>query len=276
MRVQQCSRKTAKINYVKTQDMEKINIKNRKGEKIVVLFERSDNPKGLAFVMHGLSGSKEQPHIATFAQAFKDKGFIVVRFDTTNTYGESDGRYEDATTTNYYEDLEDVISWAKTQDWFIAPFWLAGHSLGGISIILYAEKNPSDVKALAPISTVVSGKLSAEARGDEVMKQWQEKGFEEEKSTSIPGLVKRTPWSHMEDRLKYDVLPEVDKLKMPVLLIVGDKDDSTPLTHQQILFDKLSGPKEIHVIKDAPHTFRTERELEEIKKIMEAWIDKYL
>lgn len=256
--------------------MRKVTINNRKGQKVMVLLEENQKPKGLAFVMHGLSGFKEQPHIATFAEAFKNKGFTVVRFDTTNTYGESYGKYEDATTTNYYEDLVDVISWAKTQRWYQEPFWLAGHSLGGISIILYAEEFPNEVKALAPISTVVSGKLSAEQRGPDKMKQWQERGFEEEESTSIPGLIKRTPWSHMQDRLKYDVLRSVDKLEMPVLLIVGEKDDSTPPAHQQLLFDNLPGKRELHIVKGAPHTFRTTEELLEIKTILETWIDKNL
>lgn len=132
------------IICVKIQIMEKVKIKNRKGQKIVVLLEITDKSKGLAFIMHGLSGFKEQSHIEIFAKAFKNKGISVVRFDTTNTYGESDGKYEDATTTNYYEDLEDVIAWAKNQIWFISPFWLAGHSLGGICITLYAEKYPKD------------------------------------------------------------------------------------------------------------------------------------
>jgi alpha/beta superfamily hydrolase len=66
--------------------------------------------------MHGLSGFKEQDHIVTFAQAFKEKGLTVVRFDTTNTLGESDGKYEGATTINYFEDLEDVIKWAQVRE----------------------------------------------------------------------------------------------------------------------------------------------------------------
>lgn len=80
----------------------------------------------------------------------------------------------------------------------------------------------------------------------------------------------------MEDRLKYDILPDVNKLTMPVLLIVGEKDGGTPLAHQQILFDHLPGSKEIHIIKGAPHTFRTPEELQEMQEIMEKWIDKYL
>ena len=55
--------------------MEKFLIKNRKGQKISVLLELNEKQKGLAFVMHGLSGFKEQDHIKTFADAFKEKGF---------------------------------------------------------------------------------------------------------------------------------------------------------------------------------------------------------
>ncbi|MBU1854623.1 MAG: alpha/beta hydrolase [Nanoarchaeota archaeon] len=81
-------------------------------------------------------------------------------------------------------------------------------------------------------------------------------------------------WSHYEDRLKYDLLEKVYKLTMPVLMIVGNRDESTPLEHQKILFNKLPGKKELHVIKDAPHTFKEKKHLLEIKKIFKNWIRK--
>lgn len=248
--------------------MEKIKIKNRKGQKIVVFLGKTEQPKGLAFVMHGLGGNKEEPHIITFAESFKEAGYTVVRFDTTNTFGESDGKYEDATLTNYYEDLEDVIAWAKEQSWFIKPFVLAGHSFGGISTILYAEKHPDEIKGIAPISTVVSGKLSTESPShSKVLENWEKTGWRVEGKT-------RLPWSHMIDRLKYDVLPEAHKLTMPVLMIVGDKDDSTPPEHQKLLFDQLFGKKELHIIKNASHTFDEPSQRLEIKQIFIRWIEK--
>jgi len=256
---------------------EKFYLKNRQGLKIAVLVEFNNDAKGLAFVMHGLGGFKEQDHIRIFSQAFLEEGCTVVRFDTTNTLGESDGNYEDATTTNYFHDLEDVIVWARKQEWYQQPFWLCGHSLGGIATILYAEEYPERVKGLAPISTVVSGKLSltsARYQGNDVLQGWQETGWKIEKSSSRPGVIKRLKWSHMEDRMKYDVLEEVDNLTMPVLMIVGSEDETTPLKHQQILFDKLPGKKELHIIKDALHTFRDEKQLAEIKTIMVNWIRK--
>jgi uncharacterized protein len=250
--------------------MKKIIIKNRHGLKIVVIVEISNPQKGLVFISHGLSGDKDQRHIQTFAEAFKEERYSVVRFDTTNTFGESDGNYEDATTTNYYEDLEDVINWAKLKDFYQEPFCLVGHSLGGLTTLTYAENYPEKVKGLAPISTVVSGQLSAKARGKERMEKWEKIGWEEELSRK--GIIKRLKWSHMIDRLNYDALSKVNKLTMPVILIVGDKDTSTPLKHQKILFDKLPGKKKLHIIKDGPHTFKDPKHLLEIKQIFKNWI----
>lgn len=246
-------------------------IKNRKSQNIAVVVNEVSSPKGLAFVMHGLSGNKEQPHVQTFAQAFMDNGYTTVLFDTTNTFGESDGNYEDATVTNYYEDLEDVIKWSKSQSWYQEPFCLAGHSLGSFCITYYAENYPNEVKALAPISTMISGKLSVETKR-KFLEEWKRTGWKVEDSSISPDGKKRLKWSHMEDRMKYDLLPNANKLTMPVLLIVGDKDSGTPPQHQRMLYDKLSGKKEIHIIKDAPHTFRKQRHLDEIKVIFDKWI----
>ncbi len=170
-----------------------------------------------------------------------------------------------------------MIKWAGTHEWYQEPFVLAGHSLGSICIALFAENYPGKVKAIAPISTVVSGKLSVEAHErykPEEFKKWQQTGWKEEESRSKPGVLKRLRWSHIEDRLKYDLLPRVSKLTIPILLIVGENDTSTPTEHQKILYDVLPGKKELHVIKGAPHTFRDSAHLAEIKKIFNQWIVK--
>jgi acylglycerol lipase len=250
---------------------------NRHGQKICVITDVTENQKGLVFVMHGLGGFKEQGHMQTFTQAFKEDGFTTVLFDAANTFGESEGNYENATTTNYYEDLCDVIEWSKSQEFYQEPFWLIGHSLGGISTALYAENFPERVKAVAPISTVVSGKLSfgIEAR-KKINENWKETGWIEKASASKPGVIKRLPWSHMEDRLKHDLLEKVDQLTMPILLIVGSEDEGTPPKHQKILFDAIpTENKELHVIEGAEHTFREEEHLKEIKQIIKSWIEKY-
>ncbi|KYK26471.1 hypothetical protein AYK26_04950 [Euryarchaeota archaeon SM23-78] len=252
----------------------KTTIKNRKGQNIVVLVELIKKAKGLAFVMHGLGGFKEEKHIKTFAQAFKDKDYSVVRFDTTNAFGESDGNYKDATTTNYYEDLVDVINWAKTQIWFMKPFCLVGHSLGGLCVTLYAENHPAEVKALAPISTAISRKLLEQRFSKKELKDWKKNGWKNIKSAIRTGMIKRLKWDFMDDLSKHESLEKVHRLKMPVLMIVGQKDVWERPKFQKMLFDKIPRKKEMHIIKGAPHTFVNKRHLNQIKKIFLEWINK--
>ena len=140
--------------------------------------------------------------------------------------------------------------------------------------LLYAQKHFDKVAALAPISTAVSKKLSLETETKESLAKWERTGIQERESASKPGLIKRLKWSYMQDALKYDVLPGAHKLAMPVLLIVGEQDNRTLPAHQKILFDALPGPKEFHVIKGAPHTFREPAHLAQIEKILRAWIQR--
>ena len=105
--------------------------------------------------------------------------------------------------------MEDVIEWAKKQEFYKEPFCLAGHSLGGICTALYAGNHPDKVKALAPISTVISWKLSCEVpKYKEGLKNWEKTGWLVTGSSSKSGLVKKLKWSHVEDRAKYDLLQE--------------------------------------------------------------------
>ena len=85
--------------------------------------------------------------------------------------------------------MKDVIGWAKNQPWYQEPFWLAGHSLGGICTAFFAEKFPEKVKALAPIGTVVSGKLSRELYTPERLADWEQSGWRVTQSKSKPQLV---------------------------------------------------------------------------------------
>ena len=250
--------------------MEKIFIKNRKNKNISVVVEKADNQIGLAFVMHGLGDSKDSDHIRTFVNCFLDNNYTVVSFDTTNTFGESEGVFEDANITNYYEDFEDVINWTKKQDFFQKPFILCGHSLGAICSAFYAENNPEEIKSLAPFSTVINAELSRQTYSKEELIDWEKTGWLTE-DWGAQGKI-RLKWSYMKEKEKYDLLKRVNNLTMPVLMIVGELDNCTPPEQQKVLFDKLPGKKEMHIIEKAPHTFRTKNHLNEIYKIIDNWI----
>lgn len=227
----------------------------------------SENQAGLVFVAHGLGGSKDEAHIRVTGEAFAVCGFTVVWYNNSRQQ-----RYEDQTVTGSIEDLEDLIEWAKNQEWYEEPFWLAGHSLGGVTVAEFAARNPEKVVALLPVSSLVSGKLSSQsAKYKDAIAEWKEKGWVEKYSNTLKRMV-RLPWSHMEDRLEYDLVKDAPSLTMPVLIIVGSEDDGTPPEHQKILFDALTGQKQMHVIQGSGHVPRLSEHLAELKQTIIGWI----
>jgi len=273
---------------------EKIFIKNRNNLNVRVCIDtpaldEKTSQKGLALIMPGLGAHHNKSRFRKFAQILTTYGFVVVSFDPTNSFGESDGDYADATFTNYYEDLEDVIEWAKNNlnnsqveqlqtmpVKYMEPFVLVGHSLGGMGTTLYTETYSERVLALAPFAATISGKLSIEARSKEEIEKWQILGYQEEIRAN--GQVVRLKWSHMEDRMKYDNLIDADKIKVPVLMVVGENDISTPPKHQQLLFDALGtsdDKKELHVINGSNHQMNNSPEAERhLLELFENWLVK--
>lgn len=259
--------------------MEKFEIKNRIGLKIVGKILKPENPIGLSFVMHGLGGYKEETHIELTASILFENNYIVINFDATNSKGESGGRYEDATMQKHYEDLVDVIVWAKKQSLYKEPFVLAGHSMGGYAVARYAEEFPLEIKGVFPFGAVFSGKDNLEAykkfRSEE-LKDWQEKGWVYRISKSKPEFEMKLPWSHMEERLKHDLKPMAANITMPILFIAGENDTSCPPDDQKKFYDLLpeKTQKEFHIVKGVGHVFREQIHLNELKEIFNNWLKK--
>ena len=252
----------------------KITIQNRHGLNIVLKYTQVDHAKGLAFLQHGFGGFKEQSHILAMAETFHKNGISTVNFDATHSFGESGGDLVHATITNHYHDLVDVVQWAMSEPWFQSPFYLAGHSLGGATTLNYALNHPQHVKGVAPTSAVVSGKLWKETKSESYLKNWQEKGFYEKKSSSKPGVKGHASWGLMEDAQRYDLSVGIENLRMPALFVVGDEDVTTTPAHQKLLYGKWGGEKMYHEIQGCGHTFRSPDELAELRTVLDQWLLK--
>jgi len=54
-------------------------------------------------------------------------------------------------------------------------------------------------------------------------------------------------------RTKYDSLSKISKIKVPTLIMHGDKDELVPIEQGKILYDKANEPKEFYTIPGAMH-----------------------
>jgi pimeloyl-ACP methyl ester carboxylesterase len=258
-----------------SESVQKISIRNRKHQRIVVCVEEHPRGLGVAIIVHGLGGNKNELDVETMARACRDEGLTVVRFDATNSFGESDGAYRKATVTGMLSDLEDVVAWGETQPWFREPLVLAGYDMGGMCAALFAGSHPGRVAKLMLLAPMVSGELSLDALKrwqPTTVATWKKLGTIVWESQSRPGMIKRLDWAHMEDRLRYDLLANAYALAMPTLLIACEKDKLTPLSHEQMLFDRLPGNHALYVLKNAHHRLRHEAHFAKLYEVTRAWL----
>jgi pimeloyl-ACP methyl ester carboxylesterase len=257
---------------------ERFEIKNRHGLKLAIQVDTPENPTNLVFIAHGQGGSMVQVHIQAFGRAFFENNFRVVYFDATHALGQSEGDLIDVTYDNYVEDLEDVISWTRTQSWFQQPFALCGQSMGAQSTAWYAEHHPNEIKLLAPIAPTVNFDLWISTMTPEYRKQWQERGYKEEMSRTL-GVMKRVGWGVAESLKKFDLIPDAGKLTMPVFFMAGEFDQPCPIENQLKLYDSIpSKNKKFVKIPGAEHSFRNKetqqygREVQEAKAALSSWL----
>lgn len=172
--------------------------------------------------------------------------------------------------------MEDVCNWAQKQSWFVRPFALSGHSMGGYATVRYAEEYPDTVDLIAPIAPVVSGKLTNEAKErfePGVLQKWETEGVLVRESATTPGLQKIVPYAVHLEWQNHDLLPKAGKISMPVFLLTGSLDTSCPPEHVQQLFDAVpEGNKTFEVIEGAPHTYRTPSDLSDLKARLSNWL----
>ena len=259
--------------------MQQSTIINRSGLKLVVQAEGESISERLEFIAHGLKGTRREPHIRAFAEAFLANGYRVVTFDATHSIGESEGDLFDVTYDSYVHDLEDVIEWAKQQAWFVGPFALCGHSMGAQSTAWYAEQHPKDVSLLVAMAPVVNYELYSATYTPEELAEFQSKGYRDTASSQQPGVVHRIGWGNHESVQRYDIIPQAGRLTMPVLDVVGSEDQPCPPSHQRKFIDAVGGTvKGLVVVDGLQHSYRNaatdtvDDGLQKVKQIITEWV----
>lgn len=232
--------------------MEKIRIKNSQGKNISAVIHSSETKQEkLAILCPGYLDTKDYAHLVKLAEAFVDYGYTAVRFDPTGTW-ESEGDISEYTKTQYLDDIKNVLEYMLTKEDF-KHVLLAGHSRGGQISILYAARDPriSIVVGIMPSSGGIKGSRR---------EQWEIEGSNYSKRDLPDGKdgIKefRVPFSHVLDGDKYDVVEDVKKIKIPIILIAGELDDLVPPEDVKKIFDHSNEPKSYVVLKKIGHDYR--------------------
>ena len=256
---------------------EKIIIKNKKGKKIVGVLhipkrEHIHHKLSCVIICHGFTGFKEETHLVNLAKGLEEHYIIALRFDFTNS-GESEGSWENITITQEIEDLKSVIDYVEKLDFVDKnKIGLVGHSLGGL-VSIYVALQDERIKCLIGLAPAI--KIGKEDTWFDINK-WKEQDYLEfETFLNKYGKIK-VNYSFIVDAEKYNSREAVKEIKIPFLILHGDKDDIIPLEKGKDLYKNANEPKLLRIIEGANHDFKEKAILALIIKYVVDYFVKYL
>lgn len=255
-------------------------IYTQKNEKIAVnILESVQENAPVVILEHGLAGFKEEGMMIAAQKAFENFNFTVVSFDARFGLGDSDGDLKEANFTHFIEDLDTVVAWVKTQEFYKGKLFLCGHSLGAGACFDYAIHQPQDVSGLVSMAAVVSGKLLLQsylAHKPEFVQNWEKTKFVYREHPLYPHKNGYISYAHLQDAMRYHLVNDASKIKCPVLMICADRDISSTLDINRQFFDALSVPKEFVVVPNSSHTFKAKENQELLSQSIEKWLKNIL
>ncbi|MFX1484117.1 MAG: alpha/beta fold hydrolase [Promethearchaeota archaeon] len=216
--------------------------------------------KAIVFI-HGAGGSA-----ATWFMQLKglslDYHTVAVEL---NGHGKSIDRKEIDVLHSYLGDIHDVV---KNLDHPV----LAGHSMGGALVQLYALNHPKSLRGIILVGTGARLKVSpmvfdlldhnfdgyVEALGDIMFHESTSREIvdasKHETRKCSPHIIRRD----YELCDSFDIMEEVSHITLPALILVGEGDIMTPAKYSTYLHEKIAGSV-MHVISSAGHAVMLEQ-----------------
>ena len=186
------------------------------------------------------------PVFAQLARGLSEAGTVVLRYDRRGS-GQSGGRTETATISDYADDVNALVRWlSKRDDVDKRRIVLAGYSDGAPAALLAASRS-KDVDGLVTIG-------AAGSRGAEFILEQQKRVLDrlnlspEERATRIAlqqkihsALIERGSWDGVPDAmrrqadtpwfrsvLQFDPAQVVPKIRQPMLILHAELDTNAP------------------------------------------------
>ena len=207
----------------------------------------------LVVLCHGFLSHKNSSKYERLAREFADKGIASLRFDFRGC-GQSEGLLEESTVSGRWSDLQRVIEQVETLDSFDGRFGLLGSSLGGYLALLEGSRNPQ-VRCLVVWSTP---------------SHLQELG---ERLTEVAPVALSQAFN--EDLSQVELISRLENVQR-VLIVHGLADQQVPPEHASRLFDAVKDPKDLHLLKDANHSFSQHEAREQAISISLDWFQRFL
>jgi len=234
-------------------------LKNAQNESLYVKVDGLENAsqQKLVFIQHGLASNLNHHAVQAAKRAFLNKGYVVVTFDSRYSLGNSGNAVPFVRLSTFENDLETVTAWAKTQTFYSEPFALAGHSLGGASVLQYSAKYPQKVNLLVPMTPLISGERweqSCMQNLGDFCKQWKKDGsfsYTDAKNHKTAAI----PYAVVTDSKAYNAYTLAPRIEAKTLVVAAEKDNVIYPDDVKKLASQIHG--EVVVVPLSGHNFES-------------------
>ncbi|MEM2303546.1 MAG: alpha/beta fold hydrolase [Candidatus Bathyarchaeia archaeon] len=220
-------------------------------------------------MFHGFTGNKTEAHrlFVQVARKLCKSGFTVFRFDFRGS-GDSDGEFEDMTLPSEVDDAEAALTFLiKQRRVDKRRVGVIGLSMGGRVATILASKDER-VKfailysaALGPLRDRFLSHMSKDAL--------ERLNAGEAIEVSDGWYLRKSFFDTVDYVVPFEVM---SKIKIPVLIIHGDRDLLVPLEEAEKGYEIIRGlndKNELYIVKGGDHTFsKREHTLEVINKTL--------
>ena len=249
---------------------EKIFFENSSGIKLygIVSNPTDDTTKPIIILCHGFSTSKDGRTYVRLEEILNEHGISTFRFDFFG-HGESEGKFEEITTSGAVDDVLNAIKFIKGADY--KKIGLVGSSFGGMTSIFAASKS-DDLYVLALKSPVSDYKSMSETRrSEQELEDWKDKGYVE--LDGADGERRWLNYSFYEDAEKVDAYKAARKIKVPAMIVHGDADETVPV-EQSIRTASLIKNCRLEIIEGCDHTYSQPEHFEKLLDLISEFIFK--
>jgi len=247
---------------------EKLKFKNSKGNSLSAILSdpTGDKEKPIIIFCHGFTSSKNSRTWLALEPILNEKEISTFRFDIFG-HGESEGKFENITISEAVDDILNVINYLKDKGY--SKIGLVGSSFGGMASIMTASET-DDLFVLAlksPVSDYYE--VDTKRRTKKEIEEWKTKGFVIHKS----GIVgeKRLNYSFFEDFKNNDAYEAAKEIKIPTLIVHGDKDTVVPIEQSKKTAAIIKDCR-LEIIEGVGHDYSKPEDFDKMIKLIAEFI----
>ena len=225
----------------------------------------------VALLCHGFLSSKNSTTNKTLTRALTEQGIATFRFDFFGQ-GESEGPFEAITVTIALGQALTAVDLLAGRGY--KRIGLVGSSFGGLVAILTASKRP-DLACLGLKCPVADFAETLRLEfGEAGVAHWKT----HHEIPDVTGGPKPVPMRYAlyESCLEYDGYKAAASIKIPALIVQGEKDELVPLHQSSRLMEVLQGKRQLEILRGADHGFTKGEDFKNMTTLLIDWMVKHL